>query len=73
MLLLVLFVLWWIVLVGFVLFCLFDVWKLWLIGWFDCCFKSGMGVMVDDVVVGVFVVLVLVVLMYVCGVVFVIL
>lgn len=59
---------WWIVLAGFVLFRLFDVWKPWPIGWLDRRLKSGMGVMVDDVVAGVFAALALAVLMHACGV-----
>ena len=59
---------WWIVLAGFVLFRLFDVWKPWPIGWLDRRLKSGMGVMVDDVVAGVFAALALAALMHACGV-----
>lgn len=59
---------WWIVLAGFVLFRLFDVWKPWPIGWLDRRLKSGMGVMVDDVVAGVFAAFALAVLMRACGV-----
>jgi phosphatidylglycerophosphatase A len=46
-------------LVGFVLFRLFDVWKPWPISWLDRRVKGGMGVMVDDVVAGVFAAIVL--------------
>ena len=59
---------WWIVLAGFVLFRLFDVWKPWPIGWLDRRLKSGMGVMVDDVVAGVFAAPALAALMHACGV-----
>ena len=45
---------WWMLLTGFVLFRLFDVWKPWPISWLDRHLKGGMGVMVDDVVAGVF-------------------
>ena len=38
----------WIVL-GFVLFRLFDIWKPWPIGWVDRHLQGGMGVMCDDV------------------------
>jgi phosphatidylglycerophosphatase A len=45
---------WWAVVAGFVLFRVFDVWKPWPIRWFDRHLKGGMGVMIDDVVAGVF-------------------
>lgn len=45
---------WWYVPAGFVLFRLFDVWKPWPIRWFDRRLHGGLGVMVDDVVAGVF-------------------
>jgi phosphatidylglycerophosphatase A len=50
---------WWMVLAGFALFRLFDVWKPWPIRWLDRHLKGGMGVMVDDVVAGVFAAVVL--------------
>ena len=45
---------WWAIAFGFVLFRLFDVWKPWPISWLDRRVKGGMGVMIDDVVAGVF-------------------
>ncbi|MDE2247274.1 MAG: phosphatidylglycerophosphatase A [Xanthomonadaceae bacterium] len=50
---------WWAVASGFALFRLFDVWKPWPIRWLDRHLKGGMGVMVDDVVAGLFAALVL--------------
>jgi phosphatidylglycerophosphatase A len=50
---------WWTIVVGFALFRLFDVWKPWPISWLDRRVKGGMGVMVDDVVAGVFAAIVL--------------
>ena len=50
---------WWMLLAGFGLFRLFDVWKPWPISWLDRRVKGGMGVMVDDVVAGVFAAIVL--------------
>jgi phosphatidylglycerophosphatase A len=50
---------WWMLVAGFVLFRLFDVWKPWPISWLDRHLKGGMGVMVDDVVAGVFAAVVL--------------
>jgi phosphatidylglycerophosphatase A len=45
---------WWAVVAGFALFRLFDVWKPWPIRWFDQHLKGGLGVMVDDVIAGIF-------------------
>ena len=53
------FSMWWWLLAGFVLFRLFDVWKPWPIRWLDRHLKGGMGVMVDDVVAGIFAAIVL--------------
>jgi len=50
---------WWMILIGFGLFRLFDVWKPWPIGWIDRRVKGGFGVMIDDVVAGVFAAVVL--------------
>lgn len=55
---------WWAIAGGFVLFRLFDVWKPWPIRWLDRRVKGGMGVMIDDVVAGVFAALVLVLGLY---------
>lgn len=41
------------VLVCFLLFRLFDVWKPWPIGWLDKRMPGGLGIMVDDVVAGI--------------------
>ncbi|MEO5829077.1 MAG: phosphatidylglycerophosphatase A, partial [Rhodanobacter sp.] len=43
---------WWMLLPGFVLFRLFDVWKPWPIRWLDRRVKGGFGVMIDDVIAG---------------------
>ena len=57
---------WWAIVVGFALFRLFDVWKPWPIRYLDQHLKGGLGVMVDDVVAGVFAAIVLkLMLMYV--------
>jgi len=50
---------WWSVVIGFVLFRVFDVWKPWPIRLLDRRLKGGVGVMVDDVVAGVFAAIVL--------------
>lgn len=58
---------WWSVAAGFVLFRLFDVGKPWPIGWLDARVKGGFGVMLDDVVAGVFAAVVLQLLMCIPG------
>lgn len=56
---------WWMMLLaGFVLFRIFDVWKPWPISWLDRRMKGGLGVMIDDVVAGVFAAVALAVLIY---------
>lgn len=45
---------WWMLAAAFVLFRLFDVWKPWPIRWLDRRVKGGLGVMLDDVVAGIF-------------------
>ncbi len=50
---------WWAPLLGFLLFRLFDVWKPWPIRALDRRLKGGLGVMVDDVVAGLFAAVVL--------------
>lgn len=47
------------ILAGFTLFRLFDVWKPWPISWLDRRVKGGLGVMIDDVLAGVFAAIVL--------------
>jgi phosphatidylglycerophosphatase A len=42
------------ILAGFLLFRLFDIWKPWPIGWLDRRVTGGLGIMVDDLVAGVF-------------------
>lgn len=42
------------VVIGFFLFRLFDVWKLWPIRWLDKTVKGGLGIMLDDVLAGVY-------------------
>lgn len=56
--------LWWAVILGFALFRLFDVWKPWPIRVFDRRLHGGLGVMVDDVIAGVFAAVVLAVVLY---------
>ncbi|MFK7996981.1 MAG: phosphatidylglycerophosphatase A [Granulosicoccus sp.] len=41
-------------LAGFIIFRVFDIWKPWPISWADRHVHGGMGIMVDDVIAGVF-------------------
>ena len=45
---------WYWMLAGFLLFRLFDIWKPWPIGWLDRKVDGGVGIMLDDLVAGVF-------------------
>lgn len=45
---------WWALIAGFLLFRVFDIWKPWPIAWFDRRVKGGFGVMLDDVIAGIF-------------------
>ena len=38
----------------FILFRLFDIWKPWPISWFDSKITGGPGIMVDDLIAGLF-------------------
>lgn len=53
---------------SFVLFRIFDIWKPWLIGRVDKNIKGGLGVMLDDVIAGIFVGLVFIILKTVIGI-----
>ena len=44
----------WTVITGFFLFRLFDIWKPWPIQYFDKQVKGGLGIMMDDVIAGIF-------------------
>ena len=50
---------WWWMLVGFALFRLFDIWKPWPVSWADRRVHGGLGVMLDDVVAGLYALIVL--------------
>lgn len=43
---------WTFIVLGFVLFRLFDIWKPWPIGWIDKHVTSGFGMVLDDVLAG---------------------
>ena len=53
----------WIV-AGFLLFRLFDIWKPWPISWLDKKVQGGLGIMMDDIVAGIFALVMLQLLYY---------
>ena len=50
---------WWWMLAGFALFRLFDIWKPWPVSWADRRVHGGLGVMLDDVLAGIYALIVL--------------
>ena len=42
------------VLLGFILFRLFDIWKPWPVSWADRKVRGGVGIMLDDVIAGLY-------------------
>jgi phosphatidylglycerophosphatase A len=48
---------------GFILFRIFDIWKPWPVSWADRHVDGGLGVMLDDVIAGLYAAIVLVLLM----------
>ena len=53
--------------IGFSLFRLFDIWKPWPIKLFDSNMKTGLGIMIDDVLAGIYALVLLQALVYVTG------
>lgn len=45
---------WWVVVIGFVWFRLFDILKPWPIRWFDARVEGGFGIMIDDLIAALF-------------------
>jgi len=50
---------WRFMLLGFALFRLFDIWKPWPINWLDRKLSGGLGIMSDDVLAGIYALIVL--------------
>jgi phosphatidylglycerophosphatase A len=55
---------WRFILLGFVLFRLFDIWKPWPISWLDSKVSGGLGIMVDDVLAGIYALIILQIIIY---------
>ena len=56
----------WLIL-GFVLFRFFDILKPWPVGWADRKIKGGLGIMLDDVLAGIYGLIVLQMIVYSAG------
>ncbi|WP_097462292.1 phosphatidylglycerophosphatase A family protein [Mangrovitalea sediminis] len=54
----------WVILLGFALFRLFDIVKPWPIGWLDRRVPGGVGIMLDDVIAGLYALIALVILQH---------
>lgn len=55
---------WRFVVLGFVLFRLFDIWKPWPISWLDSKISGGLGIMVDDVLAAIYALIILQIIIY---------
>ncbi len=55
---------WYFVILGFVLFRLFDIWKPWPISWLDGEISGGLGIMLDDVLAGIYALIMLQIIVY---------
>jgi len=53
------------ILVGFVLFRIFDIFKPWPISWLDKNMRGGLGIMLDDILAGIISLLILQLLIYI--------
>ncbi|MEO5623512.1 MAG: phosphatidylglycerophosphatase A [Dokdonella sp.] len=49
------------IIAAFVLFRVFDIWKPWPVSWADRSIKGGLGVMIDDVLAGIYAAIVIVI------------
>lgn len=58
---------WMWILVGFILFRLFDIWKPWPIGYLDRRVSGGVGIMLDDLLAAVYASVVLQLILYLTG------
>ena len=52
------------ILTGFILFRLFDIWKPWPISLADKRLKGGLGIMLDDVIAGIFALIIIQIFLY---------
>ncbi|MEP6484477.1 MAG: phosphatidylglycerophosphatase A [Rudaea sp.] len=55
---------WYWIFAGFILFRIFDIWKPWPVSWADRNIGGGFGVMLDDVIAGIYAALILFVTLF---------
>lgn len=55
---------WWWILAGFILFRIFDILKPWPISVADKQLKGGLGIMLDDVIAGIFALIIIQIILY---------
>ena len=55
---------WRFIILGFLLFRLFDIWKPWPISWLDRKVSGGLGIMVDDLLAGIYALIMLQIIIY---------
>ena len=53
---------WYFILMGFVLFRIFDIWKPWPINWLEKNIRGGLGVMIDDIIAALYAWVVLIII-----------
>lgn len=55
------------IIIGFVLFRVFDIWKPWPIGWMDKHIRNGIGIVVDDLMAAIYAWILLQFIVWSCG------
>lgn len=52
------------IIIGFILFRIFDIWKPWPVNWADKKLEGGLGIMLDDVIAGIYALIILQLIAY---------
>ena len=55
------------IIIGFILFRVFDIWKPWPISWVNENVKGGFGIVVDDLLAAIPAVIILQIIIFACG------
>ncbi len=58
---------WRYIIIGFILFRIFDIWKPWPVSWVNDNMRGGFGVVIDDLLAAVYAGLLLQLIFYLCG------